>query len=377
MKYDIFVSYRRSDRELVASIVRRLELRGVAVWYDAEIEGGADWREVIVEALTDSSMLVIFFSEDANNSRQLKKELAVADSLGKPVAPILIEDTRPRGAYLYELADRHWIQAFPDPMAKIDELVEHLVTLAGKDGVLGGVVAAAPQIAANDAGAALARSTPPPWAAPAMPAPAEPPREVEQPLAEAVEDFIAGEYDGKAAPPKTAEAYVGHIGDGDKPARKLNDILPFKWNDLAVIVPFLGLIAVLVIGDDWSELGAYRSLDGVFLDVAAIGAGALGLFGAAVFPVRYFLRQRSLLVALRGYLISTGILLVLCLAILALPSQGSSWGYGDWDGDYLAGGELQMILIAWIIFSFLAFSIYGLLSSQRAMRSFRSNIRKI
>ena len=29
IKYDIFISYRRSDRELVASVVRRLEARGV------------------------------------------------------------------------------------------------------------------------------------------------------------------------------------------------------------------------------------------------------------------------------------------------------------------------------------------------------------
>ena len=78
-KYDIFVSYRRADRELVASVVRRLEARGVGVWYDANIEGGADWRET----LTNSDMLAIFFSEECNSSRQLKKELAVADSLAK------------------------------------------------------------------------------------------------------------------------------------------------------------------------------------------------------------------------------------------------------------------------------------------------------
>lgn len=233
MKYDIFVSYRRSDRELVASIVRRLEARGLAVWYDAEIEGGSDWREVIVEALTDSSMLVIFFSEDANNSRQLKKELAVADSLGKPVVPILIEDTRPRGAFLYELADRHWIQAFPDPMEKIDELVEHLATLAGKDGLLG-TQAPAPGVAANDTGVAITRSTPPPWAAPAAP---EAAREAEQPLTEAVEEFIAGERDSAAPPPKAARAYVGRVNEDGKRIRRLNDILPFRWIDLLAIVP--------------------------------------------------------------------------------------------------------------------------------------------
>lgn len=98
IKYDIFISYRRSDRELVASVVRRQEARGVGVWYDADIDSGADWRETIVEALTNSDMLAIFFSEECNSSRQLKKELAVADALAKPVVPILIENTQPRGS---------------------------------------------------------------------------------------------------------------------------------------------------------------------------------------------------------------------------------------------------------------------------------------
>src|SRR5262245_51383872 len=209
MKYDIFVSYRRSDRELVASVVRRLEERGVGVWYDANIEAGGDWRDEIVEALTNSEMLVIFFSEDCNNSRQLKKELAVADHLGKAVVPILIEDTQPRGAYLYELADRNWIQAFPEPLEKIDELVEHLVTLAGKDGMLAGA-----KIAANDhggaSGFATARHAP---AASAPPPPPQPMKEAEQPLAEAVKDFIAGS-DSEARPaPKVAKAYVGRVGN--------------------------------------------------------------------------------------------------------------------------------------------------------------------
>lgn len=296
MKYDIFVSYRRSDRELVASIVRRLEARGLAVWYDAEIEGGSDWREVIVEALTDSSMLVIFFSEDANNSRQLKKELAVADSLGKPVVPILIEDTRPRGAFLYELADRHWIQAFPDPMEKIDELVEHLATLAGKDGLLG-MQAPAPGVAANDAGVANARATPPPWAAPApvaapaRPAAPEAAREAEQPLTEAVEEFVAGERDSAAPPPKAARAYVGRVNEDGKRIRRLNDILPFRWIDLLAIVPAAAVL--FLVGappDPFSPQHARESGFAIALIFVVVAAG----YGALAFPIRYFLRRRPL-----------------------------------------------------------------------------------
>ena len=374
MKYDIFVSYRRSDRELVASVVKRLEARGVAVWYDAEIEGGADWREVIVEALSNSDMLAIFFSEDANNSRQLKKELAVADKLNKAVVPILIEDTQPRGAYLYELADRNWIQAFPDPMEKIEELVEHLATLAGKDGLLG---MAAPKTAANDAGpsagsaveSGAGRSASPPWAAPA-PAGSEPAREAEQPLTEALEEFIEGGYDSAAAPPpKIAKAYVGRVSESGKRVRPLNDILPFRWIDLVVLVPLIGAWAWAL-----STFEVATGSDDAVADVAAhvfLALLPVALYGALVFPVRYYLRKRPLVHALTRYLLSSFILYAIMMTgFFAMKAMGML-PFDD-------PAEMALLFgIAWIPFTLIAFLVYGVLAGQRAIRSFRSNIRKI
>ena len=229
-RYDIFISYRRADRELVASVVRRLEERGIAVWYDANIEGGADWRETIVEALSNSQMLAIFFSEECNNSRQLKKELAVADALAKPVVPILIENTQPRGAYLYELADRNWIQIFPDPMAHMDELIDHLATLAGKpEGALAG----------KRPPGALKAAPPAPAA---RPAPGETLEEKEQKLDEAIGELITEAVDPGRTAPKAADQYVGRIGSARSPVRKLPDIPPFRAIDWAFLLP--GWIAI-------------------------------------------------------------------------------------------------------------------------------------
>jgi hypothetical protein len=363
MKYDIFVSYRRSDRELVASVVRRLEARGVGVWYDAEIEGGADWREKIVEALTESEMLTIFFSEDSNNSKQLKKELAVADHLGKPVVPILIEDTQPRGAYLYELADRNWIQAYPDPMEKMDELVEHLVTLAGKDGLMGRVVANDVETSKKMAPPAMGSGefAPPP----AAPAASEPAREAEQPLAEAVEEFISGS-DAEARPaPKIARAYVGRVSQPGVAWKKRGDILPFRWIDAAILAPLVGLGMLMV----WREFSAdpplYQLVSYSFIAIMVIA-----LYGAFVFPVRYYLRRLSLSDALAKYIVSTVILFAALVAIyLVSKAQGV---FTDEPGEFLVPAA-----IAWGAFTLIAFAIYGVLAAHRAIRSFRSNIRKI
>jgi hypothetical protein len=365
MKYDIFVSYRRSDRELVASVVRRLEARGVGVWYDAEIEGGADWRETIVEALTNSDMLAIFFSDDCNNSRQLKKELAIADHLGKPVVPILIEDTQPRGAYLYELADRNWIQIFPEPLDRVDELVEHLVTLAGKDGLSGA------KVAANDIDDVKKKSAAPGapvGGAPAASAIAAPAPEAEQPLAEAVEEFISGADQAARPAPKIAKAYVGRVSKPGKPIRKLNDIPPFRWIDLAFLVP--AWIAIGAWGIAVNAGGPGSEVDRIVAEIAMLGVLATGLYGAVAFPVRYYLRRRPVIEALWKYLVSE---LMIFIALFGVMLAGVDRGYLDVDlGQFFRGTA-----IIWAGFAIIAFVIYGILAGQRAIRSFRSNIRKI
>jgi hypothetical protein len=132
MSHDIFLSYRRTDREFAAQLVRELEKRGLTVWYDADIDGAQDWRPEIGAAVEAGKMLVILFSESSNEGRSLKKELALADSLQKPVVPILIDDCKPKGPYLLELADRNWIEAWPEPHSHIAELVTLLSALAGK-----------------------------------------------------------------------------------------------------------------------------------------------------------------------------------------------------------------------------------------------------
>jgi hypothetical protein len=126
MIYDIFLSYCRTDKALADRFIEAAKQRGLTVWYDQLISGGQDWRNSIVEALRNSKSLVILFSEASNDSRQLIKELAIADNFSKLVIPILIEDTEPRGSYLYEMASRNWINLYPNPSSRLDTLIDRL-----------------------------------------------------------------------------------------------------------------------------------------------------------------------------------------------------------------------------------------------------------
>ncbi len=361
MKYDIFISYRRSDRELVAHIVRKLEERGASVWYDAEIEGGADWREIIVDALSNSDMLVIFFSEACNHSRQLKKELAVADNMEKPVVPILIENTKPKGAYLYELADRNWLQAFPDPMSHTREIVDHLIALAEKSpGGLEGLAGSRPPEEL-----AVKKSVSQPETSAPAPAPKE--------TTGAAED-LAPVFDGlfKSAPSQPqaprAEDYIGKKSTASKKAARLNDILPFRWIDLAFLIP-LGAAFTWFMFDTGMDIGdevASEVLGAVIFLIAMVA-----LYGALVFPFRYYLRRRRPTKALVSYTISSLILYAVMIGTFLI---GDSIGLFPYDEP----GEIALVFGAiWLGFLVVAFILYGILAAQRAMRTFRSNLHKI
>lgn len=369
MKYDIFVSYQRANREFVAQVVRRLEAAGIVAWYDANIDGGADWRETIVAALEASDMLVIFFSEDCNNSRQLKKELAVADSLNKPVVPILLEDTRPRGAYLYELADRNWIQAWPDPVSKIEELVGHLKALTSK--APAAPATQAPQstgladngpLADDGRASAIAMAAGPASARSPIPTPAADAFAAASPGAAA--DMASAEAAGRPS-----DAYVGKLGQKKKSA-PMRDILPFKWIDLPILVVLTGIVGW------WFAKEAHSGGPDLPPTKFAVTIGACfllmaGLFGAVVFPVRYYLRRRPVEVALFKYLISSLILYVVLIGCIT-----GAWMAGQWPG--VAPSSLAVSTsVIWAGFAVIAFLIYGVLGAQRALRSFRANIKKL
>lgn len=367
MKYDIFISYRRSDRELVAHIVRKLEERGASVWYDAEIEGGADWREIIVEALSSSDMLVIFFSEACNQSRQLKKELAVADNMEKPVIPILIEDTKPKGAYLYELADRNWLQAYPDPMSHAGHIVDHLIALAEKSP--GGLEGIAGKRTPNDL---LAKKSADKPSAPSAPQPAT--EEAAAPesgvsyaeISPELGDVFNDAMQGRTGP--RAEDYIGKKSKTAKKTEHLNDILPFRWIDLLFLIP-LGAAFTWFVLDSGMDAG-----DSAASDVVGIGIflmAMVGLYGALVFPFRYYMRRRRPIHALTRYILSS---LILYAVVIGTFVIGDSIGLFPYDEP----GEIALVFGGiWLGFMVVAFIIYGILATQRALRAFRSNITKV
>jgi hypothetical protein len=127
---DVFISYRRADVGFADRLYKLFAARRLSVWYDALIAPGADWRDAIVQHLEKAKLMVIVLSAHSLGSKELKKELAVADLEDVPLLAIRLEEVRPRESFAYELARGNWFDIFPDPEAQLAKLVDYLEVLS-------------------------------------------------------------------------------------------------------------------------------------------------------------------------------------------------------------------------------------------------------
>jgi len=126
MGTDVFISYRRSDRPWAEMLERNLAKFGVSAWYDGMIGPGADWRADIVQNIKLARVLVILFSDAANQSTELVKELSVADESQTLIVPVRVENITPQGTYEYELTARNWFDAYDNPPTQLDEVARKI-----------------------------------------------------------------------------------------------------------------------------------------------------------------------------------------------------------------------------------------------------------
>jgi len=123
----IFISHASRDRKMANTLCQSLESRGLNCWIATrDIEPSEAYQDAIVSALEECSVMVLVFSNNANNSQEIKKEIALASQYLIPVIPVRIEDVLPQGGYQYELANRQWIDLFQDWEGSIDRIVQRV-----------------------------------------------------------------------------------------------------------------------------------------------------------------------------------------------------------------------------------------------------------
>jgi tetratricopeptide (TPR) repeat protein len=123
----VFISYATADRKEALTLCKAIERRGTKCWISTrDVAPGENYQEAIVRSLRGSRAMVLVFSEAANNSDEIKKELSLASRYHVPVMALRIEDVEPSDAFAYELSTRQWIDAFESWDKSIDALTQRI-----------------------------------------------------------------------------------------------------------------------------------------------------------------------------------------------------------------------------------------------------------
>ncbi len=135
MKYDVFISYSSVDQKVAEGVCGYLESQGIRCFVAyRDIPRGVVWAAAIVDALDDSQMMVVIFSESFNKSKQVDREIELASENEIPILPFRISDTAFSGAKKYYLKNLNWIDAFPDPEEAFGGLCDNVKRLIAPQG---------------------------------------------------------------------------------------------------------------------------------------------------------------------------------------------------------------------------------------------------
>ena len=117
MAHDVFISHSSKDKAAADTVRTALEAGGIRCWMAArDILPGADWGASIVSAITAAKVLVLVFSESANHSPYILREVERAVSHGVPIIPLRIEAIVPDASLGYFLGSQHWLDAHEPPL---------------------------------------------------------------------------------------------------------------------------------------------------------------------------------------------------------------------------------------------------------------------
>ena len=129
MNKDVFISHSSIDKEVAKAICSALERKKIKCFIaPRDIEYGADWAEVLGDSIGTNKIFVLVFSKNASESKEVKRELALAADL--TVIPFKIDNTIPVGSFKYYLTSLHRLDAVDGLLEKhINKLVKKISDL--------------------------------------------------------------------------------------------------------------------------------------------------------------------------------------------------------------------------------------------------------
>lgn len=116
-RHDVFISYSSKNKNVADAIVSDFEQNGIRCWYaPRDIRPGEEWVTAITKALEVSKALVLIYTDESNNSRQVMNEIAVAFNAGITIVPFKLSNEQMSRELEYYLTRVHWLDAVSKPL---------------------------------------------------------------------------------------------------------------------------------------------------------------------------------------------------------------------------------------------------------------------
>ncbi len=133
MAHDVFISHSSKDKLVSDAVCSNLEHAGIRCWMaPRDIRPGDSWGSSIIKGIEDSRVMVIIFSEHANASQQVMREVERAVQKNVVVVPFRIDDVKPTADMEYFLSATHWLDAMtPEMDAHFDKLAATVKSILG------------------------------------------------------------------------------------------------------------------------------------------------------------------------------------------------------------------------------------------------------
>jgi hypothetical protein len=122
----LFISHPSTKVDTALHIEKVLNLRGVRCWIaPRDIEPGEQWDIAIRQAIGETDAILVLFCADSERSKQVKRELILADNANKSIIPMRLERLEPH-ELSYHLADSQWI----DWIEQRDDAIDRIAAAA-------------------------------------------------------------------------------------------------------------------------------------------------------------------------------------------------------------------------------------------------------
>ncbi len=130
MANKVFISYASADQDTANKLVSEIERRGIPCWISSRnIRPGEDYQRAIVTAIETSGAVLLLFSQHANESVEIPKELAIASKFRKTIIPARVEDIVPSGSFAYQITTAQFIDLFRGFEKQVEELCAYLAEM--------------------------------------------------------------------------------------------------------------------------------------------------------------------------------------------------------------------------------------------------------